>query len=476
MRIAFSLYGQVAGVIEREGGRTRLDYLPAYRADPLATPLSLSMPVSPTTYTARRVEAYLDGLLPDHKEVRARWARRAGVRPGNTLGLIAHVGLDVSGGAMFAPEDQIADAIERPGTLVPASDAEIADRLRRVRRDDAAWQDDEDDEHWSLAGAQSKFTLARTPGGWAFPEGSAASTHIVKPGIGRIRAQALSEHVSMRALALAGLDVATTEYRTFEDQDAIVVARFDRRVGGDGPAARIHQEDVLQAFGMDPQRKYEADRGPGVTHIADLLRVAAGPASVERFARAVIANQIIGAPDAHGKNYGLLLVGPSATLAPLYDVATGLIPDQAGRLRYTQGAMSVGGERRFGDVERGNWEKFARVLGLPTGQVVDWVDELATTLPSTFRQAAAETDAPDSGFLAGVVADTVAAVAERTRKGLSTTRRSHGRVVTPFLRTLPGQARSRAGERADEPLASAANGPSDTGLPPDADLDAPWGT
>lgn len=476
MRIAFSLYGQVAGVIEREGGRTRLRYLPEYLADPLATPLSLSMPVSPTTYTARPVEAYLGGLLPDHKEVRARWARRAGVRPGNTLGLIAHVGMDVPGGAMFAREDEIAEATERPGALVPASDEEIADRLRRVRRDDAAWQDDEDDEHWSLAGAQSKFTLARTADGWAFPEGSAASTHIVKPGIGRIRAQALSEHVSMRALALAGLDVAATEYRTFEDQDAIVITRFDRRVGGEGPTARIHQEDVLQAFGMDPSRKYEADRGPGVQQIADLLRVAAGPASVERFARAVIANQIIGAPDAHGKNYGLLLIGPSTTLAPLYDVATGLIPDRAGRLRYTQGAMSVGGERRFGDVERGHWEKFARTLALPTGQVVDWVDELATSLPSAFRQAAAETKAPDSDFLAGVVADTVSAVAEQTRAGLTTTRRSRGRLVTPFLRTLSGQEPTPTSDHADLPPASSWDERSGDAPAAVVPQDAPWGT
>ncbi|MHA7132976.1 type II toxin-antitoxin system HipA family toxin [Oerskovia turbata] len=470
MRIAFSLYGRVAGIIEREGGRTRLNYLPEHLSDPLATPLSLSMPVSPATYTARPVEAYLDGLLPDHQEVRARWARRAGVRPGNTLGLIAHVGMDVAGGAMFAREDEIADAIARPGALAPASEAEIADRLRRVRQDDAAWQADEDDEHWSLAGAQSKFTLARTPDGWAFPEGSAASTHIVKPGIGRIRAQALSEHVSMRALALVGLDVAATEHRTFEDQEALLIARFDRRVGRDGRAVRVHQEDVLQAFGMDPRRKYEADRGPGVRQIADLLRVAAGAASVERFARAVVANQIIGAPDAHGKNYGLLLVGPSVTLAPLYDVATGLIPDGTGRLRYAKGAMSVGGERRFGDVEREHWEKFARALEVPTGLVLDWVDELATSLPAAFRQAATETTAPDSDFLAGPVADNITAVAEQTRKGLSTTRRAHGRLATPFLRTLPGQD-----GRARPPRPSAPETSADVDRSPADDQDAPWG-
>ncbi len=439
MKLAFALYGQVAGTIERDGGTTTLRYEIEYLDRREPTPLSLSMPVTAFNYRARPVEAYLRGLLPDHEEVRERWARKAGVRPGDTLGLIAHVGMDVSGGAIFAPADQIGDALTRPGTLVPASEADIADRLRRVRQDDAAWQADEDDEHWSLAGAQSKFTLAQTDKGWAFAEGSAPSTHIVKPGIGRIRAQALSEHVSMRALVIAGLRVAETQYQRFEDQDAIVVTRFDRRKARSGAIARIHQEDMIQAFAMDPRRKYESDKGPGVQAISDLLRGAAGQQSVERFARAVIANQILGAPDAHGKNYGVLLVGSNASLAPLYDVATGLIPDAADRLRYTKGAMSIGGERRFGDVERGNWEKFARATGLPPGQVIDWVDELAISIPPAFEQAASEVDAPDADFLAGTVARNIAAVAEQTRKGLSSTRRTGGRIVTPFLQTLPGQ-------------------------------------
>ncbi|MEU2199833.1 type II toxin-antitoxin system HipA family toxin [Isoptericola sp. NPDC019482] len=443
MRLAFALYGRVAGVIERDRGHTTLRYQTAYQRLRNATPLSLSMPVSDRTYSAKPVEAYLRGLLPDHPDVLDRWARKAGVKPGDWLGLVAHVGLDVSGGAVFAPEDEIEDALVRPGRLAPASDTEIAERLRRLRRDDAAWQDDEDDEHWSLAGAQSKFTLALTPDGWAHPEGSAPSTHIVKPGIGRIRSQALSEHVSMRALAIAGLPVAETHYLTFEDQDAIVVTRFDRQVRG-GAVVRIHQEDLLQAFALDPRRKYESDGGPGVARAVNLLRAAAGPRSVDRFARAVIANQILGAPDAHGKNYGLLLAGPTADLTPLYDVATGLVPNTAGRLPYTKGAMSIGGERRFGDVERGNWEKFAQVAGLETEQVLTWVAELAEQLPAAFEQAASETTAPDADFVSSVVAKNVAAVARQTLQGLTGTRRAGGRIITPFMETLSEQSRGPA--------------------------------
>lgn len=435
MRVAFALYGRVAGVIERTGGRMTLQYEEDYRQLSNATPLSLSLPVSDTVATKRPVEAYLRGLLPDRDEVRARWALKAGVRPGDVLGLVAHVGLDVSGGAIFAPESEIHDALTRPGTLEAADDATIAARLRRFRQDEAAWQDDEDEEPWSLAGAQSKFTLARTEHGWAFPEGSAPSTHIVKPGIGRIPGQALLEHLTMRALAIAGLDVAETQHLTFEDQDAVVVTRFDRRTTPRG-VVRVHQEDLLQAFALDPRRKYESDGGPGVKQAADLLRSVADAPSLEGFVRAVIANQVLGAPDAHGKNYGLLLIAKTVTLAPLYDVATGLVPSSDGRLRWTRGAMSVGGERHFGDVERPHWERLARAAGIPAARVLEWVAELAGSLPAAFSTAVAESRAAEADEVASRTAPLIAAVARQTLAGLTSTRRSSGRLTTPFVKTL----------------------------------------
>jgi serine/threonine-protein kinase HipA len=42
--------------------------------------------------------------------------------------------------------------------------------------------------------------------------------------------------------------------------------------------------------------------------------------SLERFGKAVIVNYLLLAPDAHAKNYSLLLVGSLVRLAPLYDV------------------------------------------------------------------------------------------------------------------------------------------------------------
>lgn len=50
------------------------------------------------------------------------------------------------------------------------------------------------------------------------------------------------EHVSMRALAAAGLEVAETQHLVFDDQEAVVVTRFDR-----DPRPALRRRD-----GVDP--------------------------------------------------------------------------------------------------------------------------------------------------------------------------------------------------------------------------------
>jgi serine/threonine-protein kinase HipA len=274
------------------------------------------MPLATTRYTNKWVGAYLRGLLPDNDEVRRRWAAHFGLRDRDTFGLIGAIGSDAAGGAVFLPDDAYPAALHE-GHVARIDEHAIAERLRRLRVDDADWLGD--DERWSLAGAQSKFTLRDLEGGWGIAHGAEPSTHIVKPGISRIPGQALIEHVSMSAAGALGLEVAATRYLDFEDQPAIVVTRFDRRFR-DGRWQRIHQEDFCQTFAVDPAHKYESDRGPGVQRIAERLRGVADGGSLERFGKAVIVNYLLLAPDAHAKNYSLLLVGSLVRLAPLYDV------------------------------------------------------------------------------------------------------------------------------------------------------------
>ena len=75
------------------------------------------------------------------------------------------------------------------------------------------------------------------------------------------------------------------------------------------------------------------------------------------FSHQLFYNALVGAPDAHAKNYSLLLgAGGAAMLAPMYDVASGLAYERLrSRLRL---AMSVGGENRVGRVGAGALERY----------------------------------------------------------------------------------------------------------------------
>ena len=103
----------------------------------------------------------------------------------------------------------------------PVSDADIAERLFRLHTQPASWT--MPDEHWSLGGQQEKIALAHLDGNWFEAHGSAATTHILKPGIKVLLHQALVEHVTMRAAARAGV-------MSGSDEDAEVRRRVgDRR-------------------------------------------------------------------------------------------------------------------------------------------------------------------------------------------------------------------------------------------------------
>lgn len=378
-RLRVSIYGRPAGIITRTGGSVRFVYDDAYATSLEATPLSLSLPLESKEHDRRTVMAYLDGLLPDHVLVRSRWAQEHNVTDGDVLSLIAAVGLDVAGAVQFHTDT---DVEHPPGGLRRVDEPELEERIRHLRVDGADWAAGDPEASWSLAGAQSKFTLARDGDHWAIASGSTPSTHILKPGITALEDQALIEHVSMRALTAVGLDVAKSEYAEFGTEPAIIIERYDRRVRTS--VLRVHQEDLTQAFSLMPERKYEDKGGPGLQKIGKLLG-SIDPDGRVRFADAIIANYLLGAPDAHAKNYSLLLARRSAILAPLYDVASGLTYRKNDSLRFPRAAMSIGGERRFGAVQREHWRKAAKNTGVDADMLLMRVRDLASVIPDALR-------------------------------------------------------------------------------------------
>jgi serine/threonine-protein kinase HipA len=386
------LYGQPIGALHRPHPRSvpSFNYRPAY-VETGGTPLSVRMPLRIAPYEGKHVAPFLQGLLPENPATRTEWAERLGA-DNNAFSLLARMGWDCPGAVQFTHPDNLDQLKARDNELVPLTDTDIGERLRALRHDDASWTMPE--EHWSLPGQQGKFALARRDGRWYEARGSAATTHIFKPGIERMKSQALIEHLTMRAAAFVGIDTAATEFLYFDGEPAIVATRFDRIDTPDG-VLRIHQEDFCQALGKLPEHKYEADGGPDARAIAQMLQGTSSILSVDRqaFAAFLIINYVAGAPDGHSKNISLALPPGQAYIAPLYDLATGF-PYDRGNSAIRQVAMSIGGRRKLGEVMPKNWDKAAATLGLPAEYVRWRAGDIARLFPDALATAMNEVDDP----------------------------------------------------------------------------------
>lgn len=390
-------YGQVMGTITQ--AHRSSPYVFTYRDDYSGgLPLSTLMPIG-SRHSGKVVEAFIEGLLPEDQGTRIRWGRELGVAWDDSLALLAHMGWDAPGAVQFCAPDDLKALRARSSEMRPVTDDEIAARLRDLRnRDTASWT--LPDEHWSLAGQQAKFALAGLSTGWHEALGSAATTHILKPGVGRLHHQALVEHATMRAAATLGIEVAHTEFVRFGDEEAaIVIQRYDRFVRPDDSVLRIHQEDFCSASGRLPAQKYEADHGPG---LADLMRVATRNANdAEAAARAigdfVSFNYIAGAPDGHAKNISLLLTPTNIQVAPLYDLATSLPYEGGGPMREV--AIAVGGRRKFRQVLGKHWDAAAKTLRIPPEEFRQRARALADGFPDAFDDALRVVNFPEADDL-----------------------------------------------------------------------------
>ena len=99
-------------------------------------------------------------------------------------------------------------------------------------------------------------------GQWFKPAGATATTHILKPQIGQLpngvdlSNSVENEYFCLKLLASFGVPTAVAEIADFGGRKTLVVQRFDRRWTKDGRLLRLPQEDIRQALGVPPTRKY----------------------------------------------------------------------------------------------------------------------------------------------------------------------------------------------------------------------------
>lgn len=360
-------------------------------------PLSLSLPLREDRYIGDPVIAVFDNLLPDADPIRRRVAERVHADGYDAYSLLAKVGRDCVGALQFLPEGhEPGPAGEIDSRII--REAEIAAKIGDLAATPLGVDEDEE-FRISLAGAQEKTALLRWKGKWRVPRGTTPTTHILKPQIGHLPTgidltQGVeNEYLCMKLTAAFGLPTATVEMADFGDRRVLVVERFDRRWTTDKRLLRLPQEDCCQALSVPPTRKYEADGGPGIAAVLDLLKGSDDPTSDRRFFLAAqIMFWLLGATDGHAKNFSIFLrPGGRFRPTPLYDVMSTQPARDAGQLQKNKMKLALAvGDRRHDSIDSiapRHFVQTAQRNGVPETVIeeicADFVDRANTAIEQT---------------------------------------------------------------------------------------------
>jgi serine/threonine-protein kinase HipA len=339
--------------------------------------LSVALPLTAKPYIGRTARRWLEGLLPEG-ETRTALEEAFGVDRGDTFGLLAAIGRDCAGAVAFLPPGEQPSA----GELEEITDDQLADIIDSLPEHPLGAQPD---VPVSLAGLQQKLLLARLGGGWARPRRGAPSTHILKPDPAVSPGLVASEALSLRAAALAGIDVAHVELIDVAGRPVLVVERYDRRRNGPTDE-RLHQEDGCQALGLEPtgMAKYERKAGdPSYDQLAAVLSDhALDPrAELGKLAMAMTCNVALQNVDGHARNHSFLIVDGAVSFAPLYDIAPTV---EFTKLRTA--ALRVGGEDRIERISAVHLAVEARSWGISRDAaeevVIGTLERLFETIPT----------------------------------------------------------------------------------------------
>lgn len=377
-----SANGIPVGTLEIENGRWTFSYATEWKGYALSPRFPIATQKFEDTADARPVEWFFENLLPEGR-LRDLIAFRDRIDPRDTWALLIRHGQDTAGALSLIPEgfDRVIEDL-----LVPLAREALQEKIEESRARNLPLMASWEEIRMSLAGAQEKLGLRIDAGGMMFlPEGSAPSTHIVKPEnasadfphcpANEFFCMRLAHELKVPVPAVGLLHLPEPLY---------VIERFDREPLAGGIFGRLHQIDLCQALGVAPSKKYESEGGLGLHHLFGVLRgsfidrpIVAANAVVQW----VAFNYLIGNLDAHAKNIAFLMRGQKAAVAPFYD----MLCVEAYLPRQTM-SMAVAGENKPGWVEGPHWDAMAYEAGVAPRLVRGILSRMSADLPEAISR------------------------------------------------------------------------------------------
>lgn len=357
--------------------------------DPAQFPASLSL--QKKVNGDEECRHFIWGLLPDNNTILEDWGKRFHVSSRNPFDLLKHVGADCAGALQFLRPNRVDDMQSgKFDKLTPLTKKQVKERLDNILNKKTS-HSMTSTGRFSLAGAQRKDALLLKGRKWHLPEGRVPTTHIIKPQT-EFDHHSLNEHFCLSLAKRSGLPIPSTQLVDFDDFQAIVVKRYDRRELPDGTYTRIHQEDFCQALNIHPANKYQNEGGPNTTDIIEILRKHSADAKldIENFIRVLTLNWAILGTDAHAKNYSLIIAKQSTfRLAPFYDIASFLPYVRETEMRHVKYAMKYGSQYKERHITADQWRTLAKNAKLKPDYVLgiaqDYLTILIKTLPKTYK-------------------------------------------------------------------------------------------
>jgi serine/threonine-protein kinase HipA len=370
------------GTVVADEGRFTFAYDPSWLDDKASFPISRSLSLVDGPQASPAAHWFFANLLPEGR-IRALVARRLGISEDNDFALLSALGGECAGALVVAA-----------ATPKPAKHAWRpleADELTRLAASGAAFADAVagGGVRLSLAGAQDKLPVKLQEGRLYLPLGSSPSTHILKFASHDFKHMPTNEAFISALARACELPAVTTEIFTIGKTPHLLVARYDRVVREDGTITRLHQEDMCQALGLPPGRKYQEEGGPSFEQCFRTVADASVEPALDTRAllRWLVFNTVVGNADGHAKNLSLLRSRDGRIrLAPFYDLlSTAVYPGIATRL-----AMTIGESDAPGHICGRDWRRLAESVGVGSAFLLEIVRNLAEAIPERARTIDAE--------------------------------------------------------------------------------------
>lgn len=434
--LALWMNGERVGAWSASPAGDELHYDASWLRSPQVRPLSLSLPFRPGNppHKGNAVRDYFENLLPDSRPIRERLARRFKTATTDAFDLLTEIGRDCVGALQILPDGQDPGDVKTVQAR-PLDEAGVARALNATLMPSGFDERtaDADEFRISIAGAQEKTALLWHEGRWWRPTGPTPTTHILKLPLGLVgnmkldlRDSVENEWLCAQVLEAYGLPVARCHPLAFEGQRVLGVERFDRMWADDGAwIIRLPQEDMCQATGTPAHAKYEADGGPGIDRILEVLNASRRRVQDrENFFRAQLMFWLMCAPDGHAKNFSIALhAGGAFSMTPLYDVVSaypvlGNGPNLVTphRVKLAMALRCTNAHWRMRDILRRHWEAIGRRSGIvsASGQGVDGlIQDVIDRTPVALDAVAAKLPA---GFPAHVADSILNGIAAAVRK------------------------------------------------------------